>query len=304
MNNELAIINQADMRPIINLVLDGLTSEHSKRAYGTALADFLAWHAEQGRPALSKALVQSYKAKLESDGLAPATVNLKLSAIRKLAIEAADNNLLDLALAGGIARVRGVKQAGTRSGNWLTREQAQTLFDCPDVSTLKGMRDRAILGVLLGCGVRRSECAALTFEHVQQREGRWVICDLVGKGNRVRSVPMPAWTKAVIDKWTSAANISDGRIFRAVCKGGYINGTALTSQAIADVVHLYAKRCSLDSFACHDARRTWSKLAYKGGAQISQIQLSLGHASIQTTERYLGVEQDLTDAPCDVLGLR
>jgi len=293
-----------DTSAVVNLVLDGLTSEHSKRAYSTALADFLGWHAEQGRPALSKALVQAYKSRLEADGLAPATVNLRLSAIRKLAVEAADNGLLDPVLAQGIARVHGVKQAGTRSGNWLTREQAQQLLDCPDVSTFKGRRDRALLAVLLGCGLRRSECAALTFEHIQQREGRWCIVDLRGKGQRIRTVPAPSWCKAAIDEWTSAANISDGRVFRAVHKGGWVNGDGMTSQAIADVVHLYARVCGLDGFACHDARRTWAKLAHKGGADLGQIQLTLGHASIQTTEKYLGVAQDLTDAPCDVLGLR
>ncbi|MBA3632740.1 MAG: site-specific integrase [Acidobacteria bacterium] len=56
--------------------------------------------------------------------------------------------------------------------------------------------------------------------------------------------------------------------------------------------------------APHDLRRTFAKLAHKGGSPIDQIQLSLGHDSIQTTEKYLGVEQDLTDAPCDHLGLR
>jgi site-specific recombinase XerD len=51
-------------------------------------------------------------------------------------------------------------------------------------------------------------------------------------------------------------------------------------------------------------RRTYAKLAHKGGAALEQIQLSLGHASVQTTERYQGVQQDLSDAPCDRLGLR
>ena len=289
---------------IVDLVLDGLTSDHSRRAYERALADFLAWHADQGRPPLSKALVQSYKRQLQDDGLAPSTVNLRLSAIRKLAVEAADNGLVDPLLANGIKAVKGVKSAGVRIGNWLTREQAQTLLNAPDTSTLKGLRDRAILAVLLGCGLRRSEAATLTFDHVAQREGRWVVCDLTGKGGRVRTVPMPPWAKSALDQWTSAASITEGRVFRSVHKGGFVNGDSMTAQAIADVVKVHTVRCGFGNLAAHDLRRSFAKLAHKGGAGLDQIQLSLGHASIKTTEVYLGVEQNLTDAPCDVLGLR
>ena len=100
----------------------------------------------------------------------------------------------------------------------------------------QGVRDRAILAVLLGCGLRRSEIAALTLAHVQQRDGRWVIVDLVGKHHRVRSVPMPNWTRAAIDAWAERAGISDGRIFRSLRKGdGAALGAGLSTQAIADV---------------------------------------------------------------------
>jgi len=302
MSTELATTAQGT-QAIYRLVADSLGSEHSRRAYEKALTDFLEWHAEQGRPALSKALVQAYKASLQGRGLAPSTVNLRLCAVRKLAAEAADNTLLDRALANGIKAVKGVSTAGVRSGNWLTRDQAQALLNAPDTSSLKGLRDRAILAVLLGCGLRRSEAAALTVEHVQQREGRWVVCDLVGKGNRTRTVPMPSWARASIDAWMQAAGISEGRLFRAIHKGGYVNGEAMSDQGIADVVRTWAKECGL-ALAAHDLRRTFAKLAHKGGAGLDQIQLSLGHASIKTTERYLGVAQDLTDAPCDRLGLR
>lgn len=84
---------------------------------------------------------------------------------------------------------------GIRVGNWLSQRQAQTLLSTPNISTVSGLRDRAILAVLLGCGLRRSEVAALTFAHVQQRDGRWCIVDLVGKHGRVRTAPMPAWVK-------------------------------------------------------------------------------------------------------------
>jgi len=302
MTTELAVATQQTLA-ILRLVADSLGSEHSRRAYEKALTDFLEWHAEQGWPTLSKALVQAYKANLQARGLAPSTVNLRLCAVRKLAAEAADNTLLDRALANGTKAVKGMRAAGVRSGNWLTGEQAQALLNAPDTSSLKGLRDRAILAVLLGCGLRRSEAAALTVEHVQQREGRWVVCDLVGKGNRTRTVPMPSWARASIEAWMEAAGISEGRLFRAIHKGGYVNGEAMSDQGIADVVKVYARECGL-ALAAHDLRRTFAKLAHKGGAGLDQIQLSLGHASIKTTERYLGVAQDLTDAACDRLKLR
>ena len=281
-------INKQD---IINLVLNALTSEHSRRAYERALVDFLDWRARQGRPRLCKALVQSYKVELQDAGLAPSTVNLRLAAIRKLAVEAGDNGLLDPVLAQGIERVKGIKSAGVRSGNWLTREQAQRLLDSPDTATLKGLRDRAILAVLLGCGLRRSECAALTFAHVQQREGRWAICDMVGKGNRTRTVPMPSWAKSALDEWATAAALEDGRIFRSVRKGGHLAGDSVSPQGIADTVHLYAGKCGLDGLAAHDLRRTYAQLCYEQGISLLQVSEAMGHESREGTILYLSIDR-------------
>src|SRR5262249_31004888 len=87
------------------------------------------------------------------------------------------------------------------------------LLNAPDATTNKGLRDRAILAVLLGCGLRRSEVAALTFKHIQQRDGRWCIVDLVGKHGRVGTVPKPTWVKVAVDAWATAAGITDGPVF-------------------------------------------------------------------------------------------
>jgi site-specific recombinase XerD len=303
METSLTVSALDNIQPVVDLVVDGLTSPHSKVAYRKALVDFMAWLVAVGKPGLSKMTVQRYKAVLQGKGFSPSTVNLRLCAIRKLAYEAAENGLVDQTLANGISRVRGVTHHGVRAGNWLTRDQAQNLLNVPDAASLKGARDRAILAVMLGAGLRRSEVAGLTFEHVQQRDGRWVIVDLVGKGNRVRSVPIPSWCKAALDAWSDAALISSGRVFRPVHKGGFVFGDSLTSQAIHDVVKSRAAECGY-TLAAHDMRRTFAKLAHKGGSGVDQIQLSLGHASIKTTEKYLGVTQDFTDAPCDRLGLR
>jgi integrase len=119
----------------------------------------------------------------------------------------------------------------------------------------------------------------------------------------VRSVPIPSWVKLAIDEWTQAAGLSHGLVFQYVHKGGYIKHESMTPQAIRDIVKHYGAAIGLPELAVHDLRRTFAKLAHKGGSGLDQIQLSLGHASIKTTERYLGVSQNLTDVPCDHLGL-
>jgi len=120
---------------------------------------------------------------------------VRITAVRKLAVEAADTGLLAPELAAGIARVKSAKPKGRRVGNWLSPQQAQALLNARDVAANKGLRDRAILAVLLGCGLRRSEVASLTLKHIQLRENRWCIVDLVGKHARIRTVPVPTWVK-------------------------------------------------------------------------------------------------------------
>ena len=296
-------LGEAEARAI-EMVLDGLPSEHSRRAYERALFDFFHWHRGAGRPQLNKAVVQRYAAEQREAGMSASSVNQQLSAIRKLASEAADNGLLDAQVASGIQAVKGTRQEGRRTGNWLTREEAQAWLGAPDKRTMRGRRDRALLAVLIGCGLRRSEAASLTFEHVQQRDGRWVLIELIGKRDKVRSVPMPNWAKAAINEWSKASGVFEGLVLRAVNKGDRVVGGGITPQAIYNIIVGYAGKLQKQGVAPHDLRRTFAKLAHKGGAAIDQIQLSLGHESIQTTEEYLGVKQDLTDAPCDHLGLR
>jgi len=288
----------------IQTVLNSLDSPHSRRAYERHLRRFIAWHHASGHQVFNKAIVQRYAAELRESGLSAATINQRLSAIRKLAGEAADNGVLDAQLANGIRAIKGIRQEGTRTGNWLTKEQAQEMLNAPDTRTLKGLRDRAILALLIGCGLRRAEAAGVTFSHVQQRDGRWVLVDLIGKRNKIRSVPMPNWTKQAIEEYAIAADLGEGIVFRPVNKGGRMAGERMSEQGIYNLVAQYAEALGLGKIAPHDLRRSFAKLAHKGGAGLDQIQLSLGHGSIQTTERYLGVEQDLTNAPCDRLGLR
>jgi len=303
--NELTVVEKiAEWRRLKALVLDSVSSPITRRVYNMALDEFMAWFRQEPRPGFTKATVSAWRVSLEARGLGSSSIIIRMSAIRKLAVEAADNGLLAPGLAAGITRVKSVKSVGIRVGNWLTLRQAQALLSAPDIATVKGLRDRAILAVLLGCGLRRSEVAALSFTHVQQRDGRWCIVDLVGKHGRVRTIPMPTWAKVAIDAWTSAAGLVDGHVFRPVNRGGKVQGEAMSEKVVWQMLQPYATDADVPGIAPHDCRRSCAKLCRAAGGELEQIQLLLGHASVLTTERYLGTKQELVNAPNDAIKLR
>jgi len=280
------------------LVLDSVMAPTSKLAYGHALDHMFGFAA--GRP-LTRALLQEWKAGMED--LAPSSINVRLSAVRKLIAEARRNGMLGVEEAANLTDIPNVRQQGTRLGNWLTREQAKELLAVPDRSTLKGKRDYVILALLVGCALRRRELAALEVETIQQREGRWVLADLVGKGRRVRTVAVPLWVKQAINVWQTAAGIEEGRLLRSIRKGGKRVGNALSDWAVWNVVQQSAQEIGIERFGAHDLRRTCAKLCRKAGGDLEQIKFLLGHSSIQTTERYLGSEQEIAVAVNDAIGL-
>ena len=160
--NEIVVVHRrADWRRLKSLVLDSVSSPITKRVYNLGLDEFFAWYGQEQRPGFTKATVAAWRVALEARGLGAVSINVRITAVRKLAVEAADNGLLAPELANGITRVKGVASKGVRLGNWLTAKQAQALLNAPDATTIKGLRDRAILAELLGCGLRRSEVAAL-----------------------------------------------------------------------------------------------------------------------------------------------
>ena len=302
--NELAVIEKPDeWLRLKALVLDSVSSPITRRLYNLALDEFLTWFRREPRRGFTKAAVSAWRVSLEARGLGSSSISIRLSAIRKLATEATDNGLLSPELAVGITRVKGVKSLGIRVGNWLSLSQAQALLNAPETNSSKGLRDRAILAVLLGCGLRRSEVAALTFDHIQQRDGRWCVVDLVGKHGRVRTVPMPSWVKVAIDAWVAAADLSNGHIFRPINRGDRVAGERLGEKVVWQMLRRYAGGAGVPEIAPHDARRTCAKLCRASGGELEQIQLLLGHASVQTTERYLGTKQNLAHAPNDAIKL-
>jgi site-specific recombinase XerD len=278
MNELIAIEKIAQWEKLKELVLDSVSSPITKRVYNMALNEFMEWFQQAPRPGFTKATVSAWRVSLEERHLGSSSIIIRMSAIRKLAAEAADNGLLAPELAQGISRVKSVKSTGIRVGNWLSQRQAQSLISAPDITTVCGLRDRAILAVLLGCGLRRSEVVALTFAHIQQRDGRWCIVDLVGKHGRVRTAPMPAWVKVAIDAWTSASGVTTGHVFRPVNRGGAVTGERLGEKVVWQMLRRYAAEVGVSGIAPHDLRRTCAKLCRAAGGELEQIQLLLGHA--------------------------
>jgi site-specific recombinase XerD len=302
-NRTKSVLRLPDLEHAKLAVLNSLTSPDAQRGYRHAIDEFVDWYCSEPRLAFNRTVVLRYRSHLESRRLAPGTINLRLGAVRRLAYEAADCGLLSADLAAGIRRVKGVKKLGVRLGNWLTAEQGQALWQAPDSQRLKGKRDRALLALLLACGLRRHEAVALTLDHLQQREEHWAIVDLVGKGGHIRTVPVPDWVRSELGEWVAAAAIDRGKLFRRVNRVGRTWGEGMSEKAVWHIVKESARSIGAAKLAPHDLRRTCARLCHSSGGELEQIQFLLGHVSIQTTERYLGCKQRIRSAVNDRIGI-
>ena len=301
-NKQSLTLGFADLDVSKAAVLASLRSAGSRRCYEHAI-EFIRLYCSEPRLGFNKVAVTRYRLHLESRRLAPETINLRLAAIRRLAYEAADSGMLSPEQAAGIRRVKGAKKLGVRVGNWLPADEARALWELPDAKTLKGKRDRAILSLLLACGLRRGEVADSELGDIQRREDHWAIVDLTGKGGHVRTVPFPDWVTRTIDEWVTAAGISRGKLFRCVCRAGKTWGDVMTDRVIWHIVKNYATKLGLPQLAPHDLRRSCARLCHVAGGELEQIQFLLGHVSVQTTEKYLGCKQRIRNAVNDRIGI-
>jgi site-specific recombinase XerD len=298
-----SVLRLPDLEIAKSSVIDSLSNPDAQRGYRHAIDEFVEWYCSEPRLSFGKTVVVRYRMHLESRQLAPGTINLRLGAVRRLAYEAADCGLLSADLAAGKRRVKGVKKLGIRFGNWLTAEQAHSLWQAPDSEQLKGKRDRALLALLLACGLRRHEVAKLSFGDLQQREGHWAIVDLCGKAGHVRTIPVPDWVYRLLNDWTTAAGIATGSLFRRVSSAGRVWRDAVTEKLVWHVVKEFAVKIGVDKLAPHDLRRSCARLCRAAGGELEQIQFLLGHVSVQTTERYLGCTQRIALAVNDRIGI-
>src|SRR5262252_4390863 len=221
------ILRLPDLEQSKTAVLHSLGAVSSQESYRHAIDEFIGWYCSEPRLAFNRTVVLRYRFFLEQKNFAPSTINVRLAAVRRLAYEASDNGLLSPELAAGIRRVRGAKRLGVRTGNWLTLDQSRAICQSPLPESLRGKRDRAVLSILLGCGLRRAEIVKLKTSDIQLRENRWVIADLIGKGRHIRTVPIPIWVKRALDEWTGAAAVQEGNIFRRINRNGKVWGEGI-----------------------------------------------------------------------------
>ena len=280
-----ALIPQTDARhQMVQTVLDSMESEHSKRAYSRALTAFLDWHTSAGMPPLSKAVVNSYKAYLASEGKSPAVINQTLSAIRKLVREAADNGAIDPVMAQGIANVKGVKSESLPAGRDIKRGELNAMLGVCDASPI-GVRDAAILALMYQTGLRRSSIVKLNVEDYDSETGELKV--IGAKGNKSIIAHVTGGAAGCLEDWLTLRGDAPGAMFYQVLRGGHIKPSRLTTQAVWHTVQRRAEQAGIkERISPHDFRRTFVGDLLDAGADIATVQKMAGHSSVETTARY------------------
>ncbi len=318
-NTKLVISNAREatgIEALVAKVVVGMPAQKSRESYGEKLRKFI----KSGKP-LTRDGVREFVESERERGMGLSSLRLSLAAIRKLVEEADLQGMIEDREIRGIMALRlpsGV-QVGKR-GNWLSIEGVRKLLAQPDKGKLYGRRDAAMLGLMVGCGLRREEVVTLRWDQVVEIEGRWVIVDLVGKRGKLRSIPVPKWVSEPLQDWCRGHLEARGEEFKGEVGDYYgygaklrwearklavVNrrrkaeencGLVMAGMSSANVWYLvkqYAKRAGIEKLSPHDLRRTLAQLMRKADVDLETIQLTLGHTSIATTAIYLGSKLEL-----------
>ncbi len=222
---------------------------------------------------------------LQELGLAPATVNAALCAIRGVARESFNLELLSADELKRIEQVKGVKGTRLPKGRALQPGEIAALFRaCEADEGPAGPRDAAMLALMYVGGLRRAEVAALDLADYDSDAGELVVR---GKGNTERLVHLQnGGTAGALGDWLSIRGDHDGALFVPVNKGGNLQHRRMSTQAVYNTLRRRAKQAGVTESTPHDMRRTFISDLLDAGADISVVQQMAGHASIQTTARY------------------
>lgn len=190
---------------------------------------------------------------------------------------------------------------GQKAHYWLTQSEVKQLLDSCDPTTTQGQRDKIVLGLLVGAGLRREELVTLTFDNMilQPIAGKFrTVLNVKGKGAKDRVVPINERLTRALKGWQTI--VGGDYIARAISKGGEI-GESLSAVGVFYIVRRAGKAIGKPELAPHDLRRTYAHLGYEAGVLITQISKLLGHANVATTQRYLNLDLDLKTTVSDFI---
>lgn len=279
----LQLVPKPDLARLAELCVGLMHSKCSQMSYRGYLRRFLDWLDDRS---LSRETIALYAAHLRAKGKSSSVQAQSMKAIRLFALEAERYRVISQHALAGITSLKSPRPKGTRSGNWLQIEDVKALIALPDRATKEGLRDACVIGMLVGCGLRRAEVAEMTWDKYQMREGRWCFVDLKGKGDKIRTVPIPQWVAVDIEQMKPKK--PTGRLLKA----SRVNIWYIVNRYIQHLAEIPGhEHCS--GVAPHDLRRTLAKLMRKAGTPLEQISLTLGHSDLKTTAKYLGIDLEL-----------
>ncbi len=279
-------------------ILAGQLAPSSIAEYRTDVAAYLAWCAAADLPALAApSLAQWRTHQAQATTLSAATINRALAAVKRLVKEAAAQGYLPADIAAQFQGVAAVKAKALKerqrshARTRITPEDMRRLQEAPDRSTLKGLRDAALLAVLAGSGLRASEAAGLTVGMIR-KTNQGLLLDVIGKGqSETRAALLSAEAHRLIGDWIAARPVLAQYVFTAFGGRGENRVTAepMSPTSIWRTVQTYAVACGLEHIKPHDLRRfLGTQLAQ---ADIRKAQKALGHKSIETTARHYVLDE-------------
>lgn len=291
-DGEVVVVNSS--ASLINSVISGLMGELnqiSKRKYLATIREYLEYVEgnPQSQPAVS---FSNYLGWLRDKGLNGSTINVKRVEIRRFYEWAAKVGLVGESDYIKVKSVKTTHTSGSKRGNWLTKNQLRCLLEAPDRATIVGRRDRAILSILIGCGMRRDEITHLKWNQLIRQGNVWIFQNVSRKHGRMQgAIVVPAFVKTALDEYNPEGK---GNEYILVSYDRHGNARdKMTAQTVYNTVRKYTAQCGFDGIAPHDLRRSWARSAKDSGLELSQIQLTMGHESITTTQHYVNEIMDL-----------
>ena len=289
-----------DLIPVFLLRYD---RENTKRSYARDIASFF------GTDSVTLALarqvtfahVNAHLAELEASGRAPATIKRRVASLRGffawlvslglLALNPADRHLV---------RRISAQKIGDGILTVLTAKQARELVESVDRRSESWFRDQTLMLTLLHCVLRRSEAAAMEFEHIRPSGPYWVLDLPRTKGGTGQTVKVPPHVAEQIAEMKMVYGHGSGPIWRSLSNNS--RGNRLSGSAIYQIVRKHARRAGISGVVgAHTLRHTGCTLAIESGATVQQVQTHARHKNIETTMIYVHQRDKLADSAADYI---